>query len=74
MIVCIDGLDESRPPAEGDWPLQVLPAADLLPAGLYLVLTSRPLDDPTSPTFLSERIAPLYAGDGVAQDVGAPGG
>jgi len=66
--------DESRPPEEGDWPLQVLPTADLLPAGLYLVLTSRPLDDPTSPTFLSERIAPLYAGDGADQDVGAPGG
>lgn len=63
LIVCIDGLDESRPPEEGDWPLQVLPAADLLPAGLYLVLTSRPPDDPTSPAFLRERIAPLYAGE-----------
>ncbi|WP_058558020.1 hypothetical protein [Thiohalocapsa sp. ML1] len=62
LIVCIDGLDESRPPGEADWPLQLLPSPNLLPDGLYLVLTSRPLDDPTAPAFLGTHIAPLYAG------------
>jgi hypothetical protein len=63
LIVCIDGLDESCPPGEADWPLQLLPPPDLLPDGLYLVLTSRPLDDPTAPVFLGTHIAPLYRGE-----------
>lgn len=66
LICCIDGLDEATAPEAGDWPLSILPAPGALPEGLYLVMTSRPLDDPTSPGFLRERIAPLYAGDGSA--------
>ena len=61
LLVCIDGLDESRPPEEGDWPLQLLPPAAAVPDGIYLLLTSRPVDNQTAPAFLRDRIAPLYS-------------
>lgn len=64
LICCIDGLDEApEPDADQDnWPLALLPRPELLPDGLYLVLTSRPAADPTSPAFLRRQVAALYPG------------
>jgi hypothetical protein len=57
LIVCVDRLHESRPPGDADWPVQVVQPPDLLPEGLYLVLTSRPLDDPTARPALSGQLS-----------------
>jgi hypothetical protein len=59
LLVAIDGLDEADPPPEST-PLQVLPGSELLPAGIYLVLTSRPVGDVEAPGFLATHVEPLY--------------
>lgn len=59
LLVAIDGLDEADPPPEST-PLQVLPRSELLPAGIYLVLTSRPVGDVDAPGFLATDVEPLY--------------
>jgi len=59
LILAIDGLDEADPPNSSS-PLQVLPAPSLLPAGIYLVLTSRPVGADDSPDFLKTHVEQLY--------------
>jgi hypothetical protein len=59
LLVAIDGLDEADPPPAST-PLQVLPRPQLLPEGIYLVLTSRPVDDADAPGFLATHVEALY--------------
>jgi len=59
LLVAIDGLDEADPPP-GSTPLQVLPRPDALPAGIYLVLTSRPVGEADTPAFLVSHVERLY--------------
>jgi hypothetical protein len=60
LLVAIDGLDEADPPPDST-PLQVLPRPEALPAGIYLVLTSRPVGDLDTPAFLATHVEPLYS-------------
>lgn len=64
LLVVIDGLDEAEPP-DVPSPIRLLPPPSLLPAGLYLLLTSRPVGAVDAPRFLADHVAPLYAGDGL---------
>jgi len=74
LLVCIDGLDEvERPDAEGRWPLQILPRDEEVPAGIYLVLTSRPVEDAEVPGYLRERLMRLYPGEPVGVGSAASG-
>jgi hypothetical protein len=59
LLVAIDGLDEADLPS-GSTPLQVLPRPDGLPAGIYLVLTSRPVGEADTPAFLVSHVERLY--------------
>jgi tetratricopeptide (TPR) repeat protein len=70
LLICLDGLDElpeplAAPAAGGGSILDYLPAPDRLPAGTYLLLTSRPRDDLDAdcPAWVWERVAPLVTGD-----------
>ena len=44
VVICLDGLDELRPP-EGRSVADYIPRAEQLPEGFYLLLTSRPLEN-----------------------------
>ena len=44
LLLLVDGLDEADSPASADSILGLLPAAKDLTAGLYVLLTSRPID------------------------------
>jgi hypothetical protein len=44
----------------GSTPLQVLPQPEALPAGIYLVLTSRPVGEADTPGFLVSHVEHLY--------------
>ncbi len=82
LLICLDGLDElpepaSAPAAGGGSILDYLPAPARLPAGTYLLLTSRALkdrdedQDAACPAWVWGRIAPLLAGDrAVHLDIG----
>jgi hypothetical protein len=61
LLVAIDGLDEADPPPDST-PLQVLPRPDALPAGIYLVLTSRQVGEADTPAFLISHVERLYGG------------
>jgi hypothetical protein len=58
LLVAIDGLDEADAPP--DSPLRVLPRAEELEEGVYLVLTSRPVGDADAPGFLATDVEALY--------------
>ncbi len=82
LLICLDGLDElpepgSAPAAGGGSILDYLPAPGRLPAGTYLLLTSRALkdrdedQDAACPAWVWGRVAPLLAGDRAAHlDIG----
>ncbi len=83
LLLCLDGLDElpdpDAAPADGGGSiLDYLPAPARLPAGTYLLLTSRPRDaaDAACPAWVWERVAPLVGGDlaqRLAIDLADPG-
>ncbi|MDG4558148.1 MAG: hypothetical protein P9F19_12290 [Candidatus Contendobacter sp.] len=62
LLVCLDGLDELRPPENGVSVLDFLPAPDALPARTYLLLTSRAQTDAGCPAWVWERPAARLAG------------
>jgi hypothetical protein len=69
LLIALDGLDELRPPEHARSALDFIPAPATLPDGVYLLLTSRPLDDAQAcPTWLGPRLVPrLGPGQGPRQ-------
>ena len=73
LLIAIDGLDEADPPPEST-PLQVLPRPADLKEGIYLVLTSRPVDDADAPAFLAADVEALYGRAGLHPSSHSPNG
>jgi len=69
LLIALDGLDELRPPERERSALDFIPAPATLPDGVYLLLTSRPLDDAQAcPSWLGPRLVPrLGPGQGPRQ-------
>jgi tetratricopeptide (TPR) repeat protein len=64
LLVVIDGLDETDAPGpNGKSLLSLLPKADDMPAGLYLLLTSRPVAEQDCPHWLGPALMPLATGE-----------
>ncbi|MHB8350629.1 MAG: P-loop domain-containing protein, partial [Vulcanimicrobiaceae bacterium] len=59
LLIVIDGLDEADPPATSDSLIDLLPPGSVLPQGLYILLTSRPIDDDDCPQWLGPAINQL---------------
>jgi len=59
LLIALDGLDELRPPERHRSALDFIPAPATLPDGVYLLLSSRPLDDAQAcPSWLGPRLVP----------------
>jgi hypothetical protein len=61
LVLVIDGLDETDPPGQNSL-LSLLPAADSLTEGLFILLISRPVSDPDCPDWLGGALTPLMRG------------
>jgi tetratricopeptide (TPR) repeat protein len=59
LLIIIDGLDETDPPAQSNSLLNLLPESNNIPNGLYFLLTSRRPPDPDSPSWLAAAVEPL---------------
>lgn len=61
LVFAVDGLDEAPDPTNSNESLlDFLPSPEQLPDNVFLLLTSRIPGQPETPTFLAEKIAPLY--------------
>ncbi|MBO8087718.1 MAG: hypothetical protein J7D61_16915, partial [Marichromatium sp.] len=75
LLICLDGLDELRPPDADGSLLDFIPSSDTLPERTYLLLTSRPLDAEGCPRWVRERTDQLRHGgiESRAADLNDPG-
>ena len=68
LLICLDGLDELRPPDADGSLLDFIPGPEALPEHTYLLLTSRPFDAEGCPPWVRERGQRLLD-DGLAPDL-----
>ncbi|WP_216819294.1 hypothetical protein, partial [Thiohalocapsa sp. ML1] len=62
LLICLDGLDELRPPDAAGSLLDFIPRPEALPERTYLLFTSRPFDAEGCPPWVRERTEHLRAG------------
>ena len=56
LLICLDGLDELRPPERTPDTLDFIPVPDQLPDGVYILLSSRPTTDRACPEWIAQQL------------------